>query len=78
VFLQLSGIRLFGSNSEFLPLENLMVRQHSFQKLTQILQGNKVLDSPVSNLDGFLSRDICVSSTQLSGPIWKKLIFSPF
>jgi hypothetical protein len=31
-----------------------------------------VLDNRASNLDGFLSRDSCVSSTQLHRPIWKK------
>jgi hypothetical protein len=36
-----------------------------------------VLDGPVSNIDGFLWRDTCVSSTQLNRPIWKKESLSP-
>jgi hypothetical protein len=35
-------------------------------------QGNNVLDATSSNTYGFLSGDICVSSTQLYRPIWNK------
>jgi hypothetical protein len=49
-------------------------RQYSFQKLTQFSQGNNVLDAPHSNVGGFLSRNICVSSTQLNRPILNKVM----
>jgi hypothetical protein len=32
-----------------------------------------VVNSPPSNVSGFLSRDTCVSSTQLHRPIWNKM-----
>jgi hypothetical protein len=54
-----------------------MGRKYSFQKLNQISQGNKVRDAAASNLDGFLLRDICVSSTQVNRPIWNSLSISP-
>jgi len=34
-----------------------------FQKLTQLLQRNNVLDAPASNTDGVLLRDTCVFSS---------------
>jgi hypothetical protein len=37
--------------------------KYSFQKLTQLSQGNNVLDAHASNTDGFILRDICVSSS---------------
>jgi hypothetical protein len=33
-----------------------------------ILTGKNVVGAPVSNTDAFLSRDTCVSSTQLNRP----------
>jgi hypothetical protein len=36
-----------------------------------------VLDAAACNLDGFLWRDTCVSSTQLNRPIWNKQSLSP-
>jgi hypothetical protein len=48
-------------NVHFFPLETLMGRQYSFQKLTQYSLGNNTLKVPASNVDGFLSRDTCVS-----------------
>jgi hypothetical protein len=50
----------------FFPLKTLLGRQYSFQKLTQFSQGNNMLDGPPSNIDGFLSRDTYVSSTQMN------------
>jgi hypothetical protein len=35
-----------------------------------------VLDAATSNIDGFLWRDTCVSSTQLNRPIWNKVSLS--
>jgi hypothetical protein len=77
VFLQLSQIGLFGTKCAFLPLNTPRDRQYSFPHLTQFTQRNKVLDALASNLDGFLSRDTCVSSTQLNRAIWNKLMFLP-
>jgi hypothetical protein len=59
-------------------METLSGRQYSFQKLTQFSQENTVLDALPSNIDIFISRGTCVSSTQLSRPIWKKCPFYPF
>jgi hypothetical protein len=35
-----------------------------------------MLDAPASNLDGFVSRDTCVASTQLNRPIWNNMCIS--
>jgi hypothetical protein len=70
MFLQLSWIGLFGTKCVFLPLQILIGRQYSFQKLTQLSQGNKVLYALSSNIDAFLLCDTCVSIIQLNGSIW--------
>jgi hypothetical protein len=36
-----------------------------------------VLDAGTSNVDGFLSRGNCGSSTQLKRPTWNKMCISP-
>jgi hypothetical protein len=54
-------------------LKKLRGGKYCSQKLTQFPQGNNVLDSPRSNVNGFLLKDSCVSSTQLSRPIWNKM-----
>jgi hypothetical protein len=41
-----------------LPLANAERQEHSLQKLTQFSSGNIVVDSPASNIYGFLPRDI--------------------
>jgi hypothetical protein len=56
-------------NEPFYILKTMICRKYSFQKLTQLSQGNNVLDVPASNTDGFLLKDTCVSSTQLNRPI---------
>jgi hypothetical protein len=61
----------------FLPLKTLMGRKNSFQKPTQFSQGNNEIDAPASNKDGFLSKDKCVSATQLNRCIWNKMSLSP-
>jgi hypothetical protein len=58
-----------GANTAYIHFENLVCRKYSVQKLTQVSQGNNVVDAPVSNTHGFLSRDTWVSSTQLNRPI---------
>jgi hypothetical protein len=50
-------------------LKHLSGRKCSFHKLTQFSQGNSALDAPASYIDGFLYRDTCISSTQLSRPM---------
>jgi hypothetical protein len=52
-------------------------RRYFFQKLTQPSQGNNMLDVAPSNMEGFLYRDTCVSSTQLKSSIWSKHSLSP-
>jgi hypothetical protein len=44
-------------------LNPLSSTKYSFQNLTQLSQGNYMLDAPAYNTDGFLYRDISVSST---------------
>jgi hypothetical protein len=56
--------------------KNPHCRKHSFQKLTQLSQGNNVLDTADSNINGFLWRDTCVSSTQVRRPFWNPMCLS--
>jgi hypothetical protein len=72
VLLQLSWIVLPGTKWAFLTLENLIGRQSFFQKQTHFWQKNNTLDAPPANVRGFLTRDTCVSSSQLNIPIWSK------
>jgi hypothetical protein len=65
-------------NEHFPTFKTLIGRPLSFQKLTQLSQGNNVLDDPASNIDAFQSRDACISSTQLNIPLWKKMRVSQF
>jgi hypothetical protein len=60
----------------FSPLKTLMGKQYYYQKLTQFSQGNNVLDAQPSNIEAFLSRDICVSTIQLNRLIWNKMSIS--
>jgi hypothetical protein len=59
-------------NVPFSLLKTQTGRQYFFQKLTQLSQGNSVLDSPSSNINDFPSRDTCVSIIQLKSPICNK------
>jgi hypothetical protein len=43
----------------------MICRRYSFQKLTQFICGNNVLDAAASITNGFLSRYTCVSSIQM-------------
>jgi hypothetical protein len=63
----------FEQSQDSSTLKTLMGRQYFFLKVTQFSQGNNDLDTPTSNLDSFPWGDICVSSTQLNRPIWKKI-----
>jgi hypothetical protein len=75
VFLQLIWIALLGANKAHSTLKHLAFRKYSIQNLTWFSKGNNLLDAPASKLDGFLYRHACVSSTQLSRPIWAKRDF---
>jgi hypothetical protein len=60
-----------------LHLKYLRGGQYSFQKVTQFSQQNNVLFTTPSNIEGFLLRDICVSSIHLKRPILKIVKVSP-
>jgi hypothetical protein len=59
------------------PMENPRSKMYSFEKLTQFSEGNNALDAAASNIDGFLCGDTCLSSMQLSSPIWNSLSLFP-
>jgi hypothetical protein len=61
----------------FLPLENPYLQAVFLSKTNSILKENHVLDTPPYKVDGFLSRDTCVSTIHLKRPIWNKMCFSP-
>jgi hypothetical protein len=50
----------------------MICRKCSFQKLTQLSEGNNVVDAEASIRDTFLSGYTCASSTQQNRPIWSK------
>jgi hypothetical protein len=51
------------------PLEMPKLQEVFNCKTNSIFKANNVLHAPSSNTDGFLSRDTCVSSTQLNRPM---------
>jgi hypothetical protein len=59
------------------PLKNPDTQAIFLSKSNSVLKENNVLDAPPSNIDGFLSRDTCVSSTQQIRPIWIIVSHSP-
>jgi hypothetical protein len=54
------------------PQENSDLQDVFFAKTNRILTGKQMLDAAAANIDGFLSRDPCVSSTQLNRSIGNK------
>jgi hypothetical protein len=52
-FFNLAEQAYLEQNVCFSTLKTLKGRLYSFQKLTQLSQGDKVVDTPASNLDGF-------------------------
>jgi hypothetical protein len=46
-------------------------------KSKSTLTGKNVLNAPDCDTNGFISRDTCVSSTQVKRPIWNKESLSP-
>jgi hypothetical protein len=77
VFLQLNWIHLFGKTESIFTLTIESCRENTFPKVTQLSQGNNMLDAPASNTDGFLSRDSFLSPTLLNICIWNKMSLSP-
>jgi hypothetical protein len=64
-------IIIFGAERAYIHLETPKkpkVQEILLQTLTQFSQGNNVLNATLSNIDGFLWTDACVSSTQLNKP----------
>jgi hypothetical protein len=76
-FLNSAQKGLFAANGTFLHHENSDFQDVFLSKLTQFSQGINVLDAPISNTDGFLWRNMCVSQTSLSGPIWRNQSLPP-
>jgi hypothetical protein len=64
-------------NEPLFMMKTRICRKYSCQKQTQFLHGNNVLHAAGSNIDGFLWRDACVSSTELNRPNWKRMSLSP-
>jgi hypothetical protein len=64
--------------NEPLPtLKHLSCIKYSFQKRTQFSQEINVLDAPLHNIDAFLLRDICVSSSNMNTHIWNNMSLTP-
>jgi hypothetical protein len=73
-----SALEAYLEQTHFVSTMKAMIfSKYSFQKQTQFLHGNNVLDAAACNIDGFLWRDTFVSSTQLNRPIWNKMSLSP-
>jgi hypothetical protein len=77
VFLQFVEKAYLEQIETFPTLKPMICRKYSCQKLSKFSQGNNVLDAPASNIDGFLWRYICVSSTVLNWPIRNKICLCP-
>jgi hypothetical protein len=71
VFLQLSRTTLYVTKGPMSTLK-IVLQEVVFSKTNWPFKGNNVLHTLASNTKGFLSRDTCVSSTQLIRPIWNK------
>jgi hypothetical protein len=68
---------IWKKNSLLPPLNIHVAGCIPFKKLTPFSHGNNVLDAAASNVDSFLWKEICVSSTQMNRPIWSKQSPSP-
>jgi hypothetical protein len=60
---------IWSKQSVYIHLKTPNCRKISFHRLTQFSWDNNVLYSPASNIDCFLYKDTCVSSTYLIRPI---------
>jgi hypothetical protein len=61
-FFNLAEYAYLKQNEPFFTLKTMICRKCSLQKLTQFSKEKNVLDAATSNIDGFLSRDTCVSA----------------
>jgi hypothetical protein len=77
VFLQLTEMAYMEQNEPFSTLNILFCRKYFFQNLTIFTKVNNMVDASASNSNGILSRDTCVSSTELNRPICNKVSLSP-
>jgi hypothetical protein len=68
-FFNLAG---FGTNWAFLHCKKPKLQEIFLSKTNSILTGKQCARCYFSNIDGFLLRDTCVSSTQLNRPICNK------
>jgi hypothetical protein len=50
-------------NDPYSTLKTIICRKYSFQKLTPFSQGSNVPNAPASDMEDFLDRGTCVSST---------------
>jgi hypothetical protein len=62
----ISWICWFVKNEPFWSLKTKICRMYSFQKVTQLSQGNNMLNAAASNIDGFLRQ----RNTNISSPSW--------
>jgi hypothetical protein len=76
-FFNLAEDAYLEKNEPFSTLKTLICRKYSCQKRTIYSQVNYVMDASASNTDRFLSRDACVSSTQLTRLIWNSRAYFP-
>jgi hypothetical protein len=69
--------RPYWTKFAFYLLENHDGEAEFLSKANSFLQENKLFDVPPSNIDGFLSRDTCFSTSQLNRHIGMKCAFLP-
>jgi hypothetical protein len=73
----INSVGLFGANTPYLHLETSKLQEVFFTKPKPILTGKLCTTDADSNIDYFLLRDTCVSSTQLKRHIWHKQCLYP-
>jgi hypothetical protein len=71
-FLQPSWIGLFGTKWGYIQIENSDFQQVLLSKTNSFLTGKQCVICWSSNIDSYLWRDACVSSTLVKSPIWNK------
>jgi hypothetical protein len=71
-FLKSAELASLEESEPISTLIQVSCRRWSFQKLTQLSQGNNVLDSPASNTEGFL-QETHVILKQVNRTIWNKM-----
>jgi hypothetical protein len=73
----LSFIGAFGTKREYLYLEIQKFQDILLSKTNSILTGKECIDAAASNIDGYLWRNPCVSSSQPNSPICSKQRLPP-